>query len=470
MGSRRFRLGVRSQLTLIVLLSAVLSTAATLFIANNAIANYALQQAQSQEKNNMKIARLVLTTQYGQNVSISSDNQLVADSPTVGKDFTAANDANFGKYPLNNDTEFVDAVQQLIGGSVIVYQCANSHGAFTGCVPISTTLTKKTSQNGLPERNLDIGFNSTIGNKSHMDLGGTPHEWLGTDTVNGNDYYADYYPLYNPQQQLIGVLFVGVPLDVVTSFQTRTTIELLLLGVIIMIAGVILALLFAGAIINTLQSAARQVSNASERIGGIAAQQAGGAAQQVWAVNAMNKALGSFAEMARDIAQRTDQLALMGNQVIQRRAEIAPAQIDSILAYMTRSVRDISVASRQQASQYERMTGAMQAVIEIAEQVAGNSQQTTESSERLDLVVRQLQQLVGVSRLRRRPVTQDSFANGQQEMDMTAGLIVHPGAGMQGQPAVRAMRPAPPVVCRSRARRTTCTAETARWGRCRGKT
>src|SRR5262249_48360490 len=132
----------------------------------------------------------------------------------------------------------------------------------------------------------------------------------------------------------------------------------------------------------------------------------------------------------------------MGNQVIQRRAEIAPAQIDSILAYMTRSVRDISVASRQQASQYERMTGAMQAVIEIAEQVAGNSQQTTESSERLDLVVRQLQQLVGVSRLRMRSTTPDAFANVQQEMDMQAGLIVHPGT-MQGQPAVRAMRPAP---------------------------
>src|SRR5262249_12006305 len=144
MVSRRFRLGVRSQLTLIVLLSAILSTAATLFIANSAIANYALHQAQTQEKNNMKIARLVLTTQYGQNVSISSDNQLVADSPTVGKDFNSANDANFGKYPLNGDTEFVDAVQQLIGGSVVVFQCANEHGAFTGCVPVSTTLTKRT--------------------------------------------------------------------------------------------------------------------------------------------------------------------------------------------------------------------------------------------------------------------------------------------------------------------------------------
>ncbi|HKT36817.1 MAG TPA: hypothetical protein VJR48_00500, partial [Ktedonobacterales bacterium] len=71
---RRSRLGIRAQLTLIVLLSAVLSTAATLFIADNAIRNYALQQAQSQEQDNMKIALLVLTTQYGENYSISSDN------------------------------------------------------------------------------------------------------------------------------------------------------------------------------------------------------------------------------------------------------------------------------------------------------------------------------------------------------------------------------------------------------------
>ena len=47
---RRSRLGIRAQLTLIVLLGAVLSTAATLFIADNAIRNYALQQAQNQEQ------------------------------------------------------------------------------------------------------------------------------------------------------------------------------------------------------------------------------------------------------------------------------------------------------------------------------------------------------------------------------------------------------------------------------------
>ena len=95
---RRSRLGIRAQLTLIVLLSAVLSTAATLFIADNAIRNYALQQAQSQEQDNMKIAVLVLQTQYGENYSISADNHLVVDiSISQGRAFGGPNDANFGK-------------------------------------------------------------------------------------------------------------------------------------------------------------------------------------------------------------------------------------------------------------------------------------------------------------------------------------------------------------------------------------
>src|SRR5207302_9777375 len=142
----------------------------------------------------------------------------------------------------------------------------------------------------------------------------------GVDALDGIDYYADYTPLYNPQHQLIGVLFVGVPLDTVTGVVNQTTVELVLIGTVIMIAGVIFALFFANTIVTTLQRAARQVSGASERIGGIAAQQANGSAQQVWAINAINQALQNFSETARDISQRTDQLALMGNQVLQRRA------------------------------------------------------------------------------------------------------------------------------------------------------
>src|SRR6185312_6652418 len=211
---RRSRLGIRAQLTLIVLLSAVLSTAATLFIADNAIRNYALQQAQSQEQDNMKIAVLVLTTQYGENYSISSDNNLVVDSPSSGNTFTGA----YGKYPLNNDTDYVDSVKQLIGGAVSVYQCANARGDFTQCVRVSTTLPKPgTSGDVSAPRDTSVQLPTSIG--GHMNLQSAhPREWFGADELNGQQYYADYSPLLNPQGQLIGVLSVAVPLLKMTAF------------------------------------------------------------------------------------------------------------------------------------------------------------------------------------------------------------------------------------------------------------
>lgn len=428
------------------------STVATLFIANSAITSYVQNQASTQEQENLKISQLVLQTQFGQSVSIDSSNNMVADLPAAVTG-GAITSPQFGRYTLNDtngtsgQTDFVDRVQRLIGGTVSVYQCADAQGNLLGnptdpaspCTRIETTLQGTASSGESAPR--------AVGGGLEHDVNGTPisqdmnvsggdsgvHEWLGkTASIDGVQYFADYSPIFNPDNRFIGVIFVGVPLDSVTSLVNRTAIELIIIGTIIMFAGIILALIFANSIVSTLQRAARQVSGASERIGGIAAQQASGSAQQVWAINAINQALQNFSETARDISQRTDQLALMGNQVLQRRQEISPTQIDSILAYITRSVRDISVGSRQQAAQYERMSGAMQAVIEIAEQVAGNSQQSSESSERLDLVVRQLQQLVGVRLASRRTTTDDLGLASTPELG---------GAAASRRRGVRGVRP-----------------------------
>ncbi len=433
---RWWRLGIRSQLTIIVILGAILSTFATLFIANNAIHNYVLEQARSQEADNMKIARLVLETQYGPNISISYDGKMVVDLPSSGQNIAITANNNYGRYVLNSDTDFVNKVQSLVGGDVSIYQCAGLTGV-SQCVRISTTVKGPGASANVNDRALNTPLDPCVQSASRMNIAqGQAHEWLGEDCSAGPANFADYSPIFNPQGQLIGVLYVGVPLATITQLEQQTTLELVIIGSIIMVAGIIFAILFANAIITTLQRAARQVSGASERMGAIASQQASGAAQQVWAINAINQALQNFSDTAKDISHRTDQLALMGNQVLQRRQEISPAQIDSILAYITRSVRDISVASKQQAVQYERMTGAMQAVIEIAEQVAGNSQASSESSERLELVVRQLRQLVGV-RLRGRKGTEESAVDAMTQM----GMAAQANAGPTSQEQMRGARP-----------------------------
>src|SRR6185437_7662853 len=157
---------------------------------------YALQQTHTQEQQNMKIALLVLQTQYGQNISISSNNQLVTDSPTAGKDLsTFTTTGQFGKYQLNNDVDYVDQVQQLIGGFVSIYQCANAVGPTGSCTRISTTLHSTTT-------NSTGGVSRMVGNHLEQDPAANmalnsaaPKEWLGVVPFAGEQYYTDYYPL-----------------------------------------------------------------------------------------------------------------------------------------------------------------------------------------------------------------------------------------------------------------------------------
>jgi len=58
MKPKRLRFGIRAQLTIIVLVAALLSSIATLYIANSAIQSYVIDQAKQRESQNLQIAKL----------------------------------------------------------------------------------------------------------------------------------------------------------------------------------------------------------------------------------------------------------------------------------------------------------------------------------------------------------------------------------------------------------------------------
>src|SRR5215813_13728800 len=114
----RNRFGIRTQLTFIVLIAALLSTIATLYIANSAIQSYVIDQAKLRETHNLQVAWLVLHTEFGDNVSIDVKGNLVADSPLSGSGagLTQGTGINqFLPYPLNQDVDYVDEVHHLVG-------------------------------------------------------------------------------------------------------------------------------------------------------------------------------------------------------------------------------------------------------------------------------------------------------------------------------------------------------------------
>jgi hypothetical protein len=449
MNQKRLRLGIRAQLTLIVLVAALLSTVATLYIANSAIQSYVIDQAKQREASNLKVALLVLHTEFGDNVSIDVNGQLVADSPLTANaaGLGQGNNINdFRPYALNGDVDYVDEVHHLVGATIAVYQCANERGDLLPedkCQRISTDIPKLSNgQEQAGTRNLSDPLSDPI----FQNVSKSSNAYVLEDTVSGIPYIAAYQALYSPQHDFIGVLFVGEPLAGIQSLTTRITIQLIVIGALITIVGIIFAFLLAQAITSTLQNAARQVSAASTKFGTIAAQQAGGSSQQVWAIDAISQALRNLSETATEVAKRSEQLAQMGAQVLQRRSEISPTQIDSILNYMTRSTHDISVQSRQQAATYERMNGAMQAVMEVAQQVAHDSQQTTEGAERLQQVVQQLQRLVGSTEVKETPMMMAGKARSTSSLEPereTPGIPEAPPASAFAAPTsvVRSARP-----------------------------
>jgi hypothetical protein len=435
MKPKRLRFGIRAQLTFIVLIAALLSTIATLYIANSAIQSYVIDQARQREAHNLQVALLVLHTEFGDNVSIDVKGRLVADSPLATSGAGLAQNPGINEflpYPLDGDVDYVDEVHNLVGSVVAVYKCATAQGNLLpgGCPRISTDITK--TVNGQNQRNLDDKLNTAIleYTQKHPD-----DTLVQQDTVSGIEYIAAYKALLSPQGEFIGVLFIGEPFSGIQGLISQTTLQLAIVGGLIMVVGAIFAILLAQAITGTLQTAARQVSAASTKFGTIAAQQSAGSAQQVWAINAISQALHNLSETATEIAKRSDQLAQMGVQVLQRRAEISPAQIDSIINYLTRSTHDISVQSRQQASTVDRMNGAMQAVMEVAQQVARDSQQTTEGAERLEQVVRQLQRLVGTNELEGSKQEADVASGGGNMMTTVRATTGSPGASSMLVPA-----------------------------------
>jgi H+/Cl- antiporter ClcA len=77
MFSRWLRSGIRTQITIMVLIGAVLTTAVTLLIADASIQGYAIQQANAQQRSNLNVALLVLNKQFHSSVSIGPDNTMV---------------------------------------------------------------------------------------------------------------------------------------------------------------------------------------------------------------------------------------------------------------------------------------------------------------------------------------------------------------------------------------------------------
>jgi methyl-accepting chemotaxis protein len=183
------------------ILSMALLAAALLFLYQTTLSNYAENQAQKNQESAMRVAWNVLR-QYGSEFRVSG-GQLMA-----------------GDRLLNAFAEPVDRVKALVGGAATV---------FMGDLRVASNVKK-------PDGSRAVGTRLAPGPVFDAVLKrGEPYR--GEADILGQKYFAAYDPIKNAAGEVIGVLFVGVPVaeyraDLATTLEWALGVSLLLTAAI----------------------------------------------------------------------------------------------------------------------------------------------------------------------------------------------------------------------------------------------
>jgi len=183
------------------ILGMALLAAALLFLYQTTFSSYAENQAQKYQESAMRVAWSVLG-QYGGAFRVSGGQLMVGDRA------------------LNNFDEPVDRVKSLMGGTATV---------FMGDLRIASNVKK-------PDGSRAVGTRLSPGPVFDAVLK-RGESYRGEVDILGQSYFAAYDPIKNAAGEVIGILYVGVPVaefraDLATTMETALLVALLLTAAI----------------------------------------------------------------------------------------------------------------------------------------------------------------------------------------------------------------------------------------------
>ena len=198
--------------------------------------------------------------------------------------------------------------------------------------------------------------------------GGKSYE--STDAnVNGKPYYAFYEPLKNPDGQIIGMFFAGVPSAEIDAFINKEVTKIIVIGLIIAIACGIIAVFVANSIVKAISKTKDAIGQLSEGdltfdIEPSVLSRSDELGEMGRAVDALNKELqsiiGGIQASAKSVLTSGDDLEGLASQTSTTADEISMA------------VEGISKGAVSQAEDIETATGNVADMGSMIEEIVAN--------------------------------------------------------------------------------------------------
>ena len=187
--------------------------------------------------------------------------------------------------------------------------------------------------------------------------------------VNGKPYYAYYEPLKNPDGQIVGMFFAGVPSAEIDAFINKEVTKIIIIGIIIAIVCGVIAAFVANAIVKAISKTKEAVEQLSE--GNLAFDidpsvltRSDELGEMGRSVDALNKELqtiiGGIQASAKSVLTSGDDLEGLASQTSTTADEISMA------------VEGISKGAVSQAEDIETATGNVSDMGSMIEEIVAN--------------------------------------------------------------------------------------------------
>ena len=198
-----------------------------------------------------------------------------------------------------------------------------------------------------------------------------------------------------PQNILPWTYFLDSPLSTVTAVATQQLQFSLISAAIVAVLAMLLGLLIGARTASPVEQSAQQLKGAAGVLKALASRQESAASEQSWVVDACKTGIDGVRYLADAMNQAAKRIMTASNWFNDYWDRLTEEQARATVQHLRELASYIDEAARRQQASSDRLDKAIAVTMQVSNQLLTGATEATQSAEQLDMVVRDLQRVVG---------------------------------------------------------------------------
>ncbi len=246
-----------------------------------------------------------------------------------------------------------------------------------------------------------------------------------------------------PENILPWTYFLDSPLSTVTAIATQQLQFSLISAAIVAVLAALLGLFIGARTASPVEQSAQQLEGAAGVLKALASRQESAASEQSWVVDACKTGIDGVRYLADAMNQAARRIMAASNWFSDYWDRLNEEQARATVQHLRELAAYIDEAARRQQASSDRLDRAIAVTMQVSNQLLTGATEATQSAEQLDMVVRDLQRVVG-GHISVSAETRDEEDAMRRRIELATGAmpaVSSPRAGQMALPAPASARP-----------------------------